>query len=132
VPTFTIEELTATKIRALFQCRKGRDLFDLWLAFEHGTATLDDIVECFDPYRPDGWTGERALANLDAKLNDSSFLDDLSALITGHPESYDHDSARRVAERLIEAAERRRQRLRKARSALKEIQDLADETGMDR
>lgn len=32
VSTFTIEELTATKIRALFQRRKGRDLFDLWLA----------------------------------------------------------------------------------------------------
>jgi predicted nucleotidyltransferase component of viral defense system len=131
VPTFTIEELTATKIRALFQRRKGRDLFDLWLAFEHGTATLDDVVECFEPYRPDGWTGDRALANLDAKLNDTTFLDDLDALVAGQPEGYDHESARRVAEEVIEAAERRRQRLRKARSALKEIQDLADETGMD-
>ena len=128
---FDIEELTATKIRALFQRRKGRDLFDLWLAFEHGTATLDDVVECFEPYRPDGWTGDRALANLDAKLNDTTFLDDLDALVAGQPEGYDHESARRVAEEVIEAAERRRQRLRKARSALKEIQDLADETGMD-
>ena len=48
VPTFTIEELTATKIRALFQRRKGRDLFDLWLAFEHGGASIDAIVECFE------------------------------------------------------------------------------------
>lgn len=40
VPTFAIEELTATKIRALFQRRKGRDLFDLWLAVEHGEAAI--------------------------------------------------------------------------------------------
>jgi hypothetical protein len=71
------------------------------------------------------------LANLDAKLNDSTFLDDLDAPVTGHPEGYDHDAARRVAAEVIEAAERRRQRLRTARSTLKEIQDLADETGMD-
>lgn len=32
VPTFALEELVATKIRALYQRRKGRDLFDLWLA----------------------------------------------------------------------------------------------------
>lgn len=49
VPTFTIEELTATKIRALFQRRKGRDPFDLWLAFEHDTATLDDVVSASSP-----------------------------------------------------------------------------------
>lgn len=131
VSTFTIEELTATKIRALFQRRKGRDLFDLWLAFEHGAATLEGVVECFGPYRPDGWTGDRALANLDAKLNDTTFLHDLDALVTGQPEGYDHESARRVAVEVIEAADRRRQPLGKARSASKEIQDLADETGMD-
>lgn len=32
VLTFQPEELVATKLRALFQRKKGRDLFDLWLA----------------------------------------------------------------------------------------------------
>lgn len=32
VRTFTTPELVATKIRALYQRKKGRDLFDLWLA----------------------------------------------------------------------------------------------------
>ena len=32
VQTFDLAELVATKIRALFQRSKGRDLFDLWLA----------------------------------------------------------------------------------------------------
>jgi predicted nucleotidyltransferase component of viral defense system len=29
--TYTLEELLGTKLRALYQRRKGRDLFDLWL-----------------------------------------------------------------------------------------------------
>lgn len=32
VRTFRVEELVATTLRALYQRRKGRDLFDLWLA----------------------------------------------------------------------------------------------------
>ncbi|HEX3391471.1 MAG TPA: nucleotidyl transferase AbiEii/AbiGii toxin family protein [Solirubrobacteraceae bacterium] len=32
VSTFTLEELMSTKLRALYQRRKGRDLFDLWHA----------------------------------------------------------------------------------------------------
>lgn len=30
IATYEIEELLATKLRALYQRRKGRDLFDLW------------------------------------------------------------------------------------------------------
>ena len=31
IATYEIDELMATKLRALYQRRKGRDLFDLWL-----------------------------------------------------------------------------------------------------
>ena len=34
VVTFSLEELLATKLRALYQRRKGRDLFDLWKSCE--------------------------------------------------------------------------------------------------
>jgi predicted nucleotidyltransferase component of viral defense system len=34
VPTYELDELLATKLRALYQRRKGRDLFDLWWAHE--------------------------------------------------------------------------------------------------
>jgi predicted nucleotidyltransferase component of viral defense system len=103
VPTFAIEELTATKIRALFQRRKGRDLFDLWLAVHHGGAAIDDIVECFEPYRPDGWTVDRALDNLDAKLAVDDFTDDLDQLVNGAPSGYSVDAAAAVARRVIRA-----------------------------
>ena len=32
VNTFQLEELLATKLRALYERKKGRDAFDLWLA----------------------------------------------------------------------------------------------------
>jgi predicted nucleotidyltransferase component of viral defense system len=54
VPTFDLAELIATKIRALFQRKKGRDLFDLWLAVRHAGVAPGDIAACFEPYRPDG------------------------------------------------------------------------------
>ncbi|MFT5530949.1 MAG: hypothetical protein ACI91O_000965 [Candidatus Poriferisodalaceae bacterium] len=81
VATFTLEELIATKIRALYQRRKGRDLFDLWLAVSEAGASPDGIAECFLPYRPDGWTAGLALGNLAAKLKDSRFTHDLAALV---------------------------------------------------
>ena len=34
VKSFQVEELTATKIRALYQREKGRDLLDLWLVLD--------------------------------------------------------------------------------------------------
>ncbi len=104
VPTFAIEELTATKIRALFQRRKGRDLFDLWLAVEHGAASIDDIVECFDPYRPDGWTVDSALDNLDEKLALEDFTRDLDQLVSAGPEGYSIEAAANVARAVIRRA----------------------------
>ena len=43
VQTFAVEELVTTKIRALFQRSKGRDLFDLWMAVTH-TARMGSRV----------------------------------------------------------------------------------------
>jgi predicted nucleotidyltransferase component of viral defense system len=40
------QELLGTKLRALYQRKKGRDLFDLWYAIEKG-ADPAEIVACF-------------------------------------------------------------------------------------
>jgi len=50
VTTFALEELLGTKLRALYQRRKGRDLFDLWCGLSHGGASADRIVACFERY----------------------------------------------------------------------------------
>lgn len=104
VPTFDLAELIATKIRALFQRKKGRDLFDLWLAVRHAGVAPSDIAACFEPYRPNGWSASRALDNLNAKLDDAQFVRDLDALIGELPEGYTIDDAERVARDVIAAA----------------------------
>lgn len=56
VPTFEVAELIATKIRALFRRKKGRDLFNLWLAVEHAGVAASHIAACCEPYRPEGYS----------------------------------------------------------------------------
>jgi hypothetical protein len=103
VPTFALEELTATKIRALFQRSKGRDLFDLWLVVEYAGVRPAAIAQCFGPYRPDQWTTTRALDNLTAKLEDTTFTTDLELLIAQWPAGYLIESGAAVARAVIAA-----------------------------
>lgn len=93
VLTFAAPELFATKIRALYQRSKGRDLFDLWLALTRLHLPVEEVIEAFAPYRPDGITAARAEANLRAKLEDISFRNDLTALVANWPTGYNTDSA---------------------------------------
>jgi predicted nucleotidyltransferase component of viral defense system len=93
VQTFDLAELVATKIRALFQRSKGRDLFDLWLAITRLGVAPEDLVACFGPYRPDGYTARRAELNLREKLGNDDFRDDLTDLVGEWPEDYDLDEA---------------------------------------
>ena len=93
VQTFAVAELVATKIRALFQRSKGRDLFDLWLALTDLNVPAADIIECFAPYRPDRYTAVLAEQNLRAKLADQSFRRDLDQLVGERHFEYDIDAA---------------------------------------
>jgi predicted nucleotidyltransferase component of viral defense system len=47
VLTYDINELLGTKLRALYQRRKGRDLFDLWLCLKQGMLRVEDVIACF-------------------------------------------------------------------------------------
>jgi predicted nucleotidyltransferase component of viral defense system len=93
VLTFAPEELVATKLRALHQRRKGRDLFDLWLALTQMSLDPDEILRCFEPYRPDGYTRDDALASFDEKVRHTGFRNDLTALVTDYPDGYSVDAA---------------------------------------
>lgn len=96
VLTFTLDEVVATKIRALFQRSKGRDLFDLWLALTRLGVPASSIVASFTPYRPDGYTRRRAEINLRDKVSRPGFRDDLRPLVTAWPEDYDIDEAAEI------------------------------------
>lgn len=107
--TFEIHELLATKLRALYQRRKGRDLFDLW----HALVELDPddalIVAGLQHYmRDDAFTYPQLAQNLKAKLADADFAGDLTALTTAVPSRYTLETAadlvmQRLAARLRNA-----------------------------
>lgn len=84
IPTYTLEELLATKLRALYQRRKGRDLFDLWIGLNINTVTPAHIIEAFRHYlKAENLKITRAEfeKNLTAKVSSSVFCDDLMPLL---------------------------------------------------
>ena len=95
VQTFSLAELVATKIRALHQRRKGRDLFDMWLALTDPSLALtgQHLLEAFDPYRSDGLTAKLAISTLNDHLRHDDFRTDTNNLIAGGPSGYDIDVA---------------------------------------
>ena len=92
IPTFQAEELVATKLRALYQRSKGRDLFDLWLALTVLELEPASIVAAFPAYRPEGVTARLMRTNLDQKLADHEFRHDCDKLILGGAESCGYDA----------------------------------------
>ena len=90
VSTFQIEELMSTKLRALYQRRKGRDLFDLWHALTDLQTDDKLVIDGLAHYMGDEiFTYRELSANLAAKLEHPDFLADLDSLIVGTPGGYD-------------------------------------------
>ena len=85
ISTYDIEELLGTKLRALYQRKKGRDLFDLWYASTILDVNPKQVVACFMKYlvheRHPVSRAEFEI-NLFKKLNDQRFLDDIRPLLT--------------------------------------------------
>jgi len=54
ITTFQLDELLGTKLRALYQRKKGRDLFDLAHAINRGLVDVDTLPRCFHHYMEDG------------------------------------------------------------------------------
>ncbi len=90
-----IEELMATKIRALYQRRKGRDLFDLWYVFSKNLADVDETIRIFKKYCE--WEGISVsqamfLNNLDLKKLNRDFRVDMDVLLP-HKIEWNFDEA---------------------------------------
>ncbi len=95
VPTFTLDELLGTKLRALFQRKKGRDLFDLALALQHTDVRAERVVSVFQHYL--AATGDRVTRavfeeNLAAKRAMPRFIDDVPPLLA-HGRIWDAEAA---------------------------------------
>ena len=106
VTTFKIDELMGTKLRALYQRSKGRDLFDLWFALAHGAVDTGALFRSFRRYMAEGGhtvTRAQFERNLHEKARSRGFRRDIQPLL--RPDSnqdFDIDKALDIVrERLI-------------------------------
>jgi len=84
IHTYALDELLGTKLRALYQRKAGRDLFDLATALKNEHVRPEGIVETFLKYMEhEGHKVTRAEfeENLAAKMEDQEFLADISPLL---------------------------------------------------
>jgi predicted nucleotidyltransferase component of viral defense system len=96
IASYLPEELFGTKLRALLQRRKGRDLFDLDQGLEQVALDPDKLVACFDHYlRLEGASITRALAEqrMLEKLT-RSLTEDIAPLLPAGVRFNDEDALR--------------------------------------
>ena len=96
VTGYEVEELLSTKLRALYQRKKGRDLFDLYWALTQLNIDAEKLIHCYKIYIKNVVntppTQKQFLANMNEKLLDKDFKDDIYLLLR-QGVSYDIESA---------------------------------------
>jgi predicted nucleotidyltransferase component of viral defense system len=83
INTYRLEELLATKLRALYQRNKGRDLFDIWIGITKRGVDTSQVIHAFKEYlkyQKLKVSANEFRDNLQAKLNNSDFIYDLIPL----------------------------------------------------
>lgn len=85
IRTYNLNELLGTKLRALYQRTKGRDLFDLDYSRLNETINLDEVIESFNEYMKFSTnhipTQRQFEMNIEEKENDPDFTGDMEALL---------------------------------------------------
>ena len=100
-----LEELLGTKLRALYQRSKGRDMYDLYKAMTGIKIDTDKLIQCYNEYmkfavdKPP--TQRQFLLNIEEKLYDSEFLGDTKALFRTDEEYNPHVAWELIKKELI-------------------------------
>jgi hypothetical protein len=84
IASYELDELLSTKLRALYQRSKARDLFDLAVALDTKTVDPRRIIATFSEYMVRGGhavTRAQFEKSLDAKLRDPTFTADIGPLL---------------------------------------------------
>jgi predicted nucleotidyltransferase component of viral defense system len=85
--TYQLNELMGSKLRALYQRRKGRDLFDLWCVLKQNLIDPAQVVSNFNYYsKHDRQIISRDMfeQNLSLKEQHKDFLADISVLLANN------------------------------------------------
>lgn len=82
--SYNLDELMGTKLRALYERDKGRDLFDLWFALQQPDFNTQRAVDAFLKYTKEekkNITRAKFEMNFAAKQASDSFSQDISPLL---------------------------------------------------
>ncbi len=96
INTYLVDELLGTKLRALYQRKKGRDLFDLYYADQHHKLDYDKLIHCYNEYmkfsvgKPP--SQREFMLNLEEKQTSPDFAGDMEGLLRPETE-YDQAKA---------------------------------------
>jgi len=106
IQTYKLEELLGTKLRGLYQWKKGRDLYDLYKAFILSNPNPDDILTCYASYLSFNKTKSPAkkqfVNNLKEKLLDKVFIGDTASLLRPGEEYVPEEAFDIVRKNLLE------------------------------
>jgi predicted nucleotidyltransferase component of viral defense system len=103
IRSYALDELLATKTRALYQRRKGRDLFDLWLGITEAMGDPARILQILNVYLEKEGTTIDARdfeKNLLDKMKHPGFMSDLRPLLAADM-VYDAETAHALMRDLI-------------------------------
>ena len=85
VLTYELDELVGTKVRALYRCLKGRDLFDVYTALITGKLDIERVMTAYDRYlrfvASHAPTYKEFVLNMDEKMQNPEFLGDTTGLL---------------------------------------------------
>ena len=83
--TYQLDELVGTKLRALYQRRKGRDLYDLFKVLTMADINVDNVIRCYREYMAfvvdHSPTYKEYVLNMEEKMQDDEFLGDTKNLL---------------------------------------------------
>jgi len=102
--TFTLEDLLGSKMRALYQRRKGRDLLDLWYAITEREIDTEKVLYAFHQYMAFldvSVTRREYEENLREKITNRNFLGDTENLLRPGFNYNPHVASKVVMEKLI-------------------------------
>lgn len=102
--TYELEELIATKLRALYQRRKGRDLFDLWLVLKQNLIDINKVISIFKKYcayNKQIISRDLFQENLDLKRNHRDFAVDIKPLLAQEVNWNPNEAFKIVKEKII-------------------------------
>ena len=107
IVTYTMDELIGSKIRALYQRKKGRDLFDIDYAHQSGCLDVSNTLLCYKRYMEQSVgrapSAKQYLENLSGKLDDPAFRADMEPLLR-QSITYDiHEAYERFLKYFVEA-----------------------------